>query len=226
MQRKYIVIAVGVLAAVIGFAWYMGNVRHELVANPDPNHTHADFAIWVDGKQMDFSGEQYMSGASTDATHEGAKDTYLHLHDGNGGVVHRHKPGLMFGQFMVTNLGLNLAHDVTYDANGGTVDIVCLFKDSVRTALGVQPAEDAPCLSGNMRGFVNGKEVPAFSLNEYVFADGDSILVTDATDQATVDAQLAALTDDACKYSKTCPWRGAPPTENCIADPEVPCTVN
>ena len=37
--------------------------------------------------------------------------------------------------------------------------------------------------------------------------------------------ELQEMTDDACKYSKTCPWRGEPPAESCIADPAVPCTA-
>jgi hypothetical protein len=62
----------------------------------------------------------------------------------------------------------------------------------------------------------------------YVFEDGDQILVyfnENGADDAEIAAAQAKMTDDACKYSKTCPWKGTPPTENCIADPTVPCIV-
>ena len=58
---------------------------------------------------------------------------------------------------------------------------------------------------------------------EYVFNDVDMIFLTDSTDETVIQNQLSQLTDDACLYSRTCPWRGDPPTENCIADPSVPC---
>ena len=57
----------------------------------------------------------------------------------------------------------------------------------------------------------------------YVFADEDKILITTAVDDTELQKELKLLTDDACLYSQTCPERGEPPTENCIADPAVPC---
>ena len=71
--------------------------------------------------------------------------------------------------------------------------------------------------------FVNEEEVE-FDL-EYVFKDMDTVLFTTSAGSAEVLSQVEALTDDACRYSKTCPWRGDPPAENCIADPAVPCVV-
>jgi hypothetical protein len=60
--------------------------------------------------------------------------------------------------------------------------------------------------------------------SDYVFEDGDALLLTDATDEKEVQNQLSAMTHDACLYSQTCPERGKPPVENCVADPTVPCT--
>ena len=186
----------------------------EAAVNPDSNHTHADFAIWTAGERMDFSGEEFMSGSSQDAEHLNAIHTYLHLHDGNGDVVHRHKPGLMFGEFMVSNLGLNVV-------SNRVENTTCLVRDKIH-ALG-ETSPIVTCISGNLRAFVNGKEVPAFDIPEYVFNDVDMIFLTDSTDETVIQNQLSQLTDDACLYSRTCPWRGDPPTENCIADPSVPC---
>lgn len=65
----------------------------EPAVNPDPNHTHADFAVFVDGTRFDFSQDKYMS------TEEHPKHPHLHMHDGNGNVMHRHKPGLTIADF-------------------------------------------------------------------------------------------------------------------------------
>ena len=200
-------IAVAVfLAYVVAFVWPPAPAY-----NPDPNHTHADFAVWIGGKQMDFSKPEFMSNELTSAEEEALKNPkadavahdpsalrkYLHLHDGNGHVIHRHKPGLGVGDFF-WSLGIDSTHD-------------CMTKPR-RTCL------DAGL---GLRLFVNEKELPY--VDNDVFADDDRILLTDSADPVEVQRELSLMTGDACRYSKTCPWKGAPPTENCIADPEVPC---
>lgn len=182
--------------------------------NPDPNHTHADFAIWIHNRKLDFSDPRYMSGTSTDeATHdeEGEHlDPYLHLHDEKGNVIHRHKPGLTIGDFL-SSLG------ITMDLGSG----------SCMRITGVDAVERSYCSdpsgSPRWRMFVNGTE-GAFD-PAYVFTDLDRILLSFGADDEEVQSQLKDLTDDACLYSRTCPERGDPPAESCIADPTVPCVV-
>jgi hypothetical protein len=69
--------------------------------------------------------------------------------------------------------------------------------------------------------FVNGTERPFDP--SYIFADLDQILLTYGATGEQVTNQLQTLSDDACLYSQTCPERGKPPVENCVADPAVPC---
>jgi hypothetical protein len=184
--------------------------------NPDPNHTHADFAVWIDGEKLDFSGEQFMSGSSKDAEETMAQETglqkYFHLHDGNGHVIHRHKPGLNIGQFLST-IGFGIA-SLPLDGK------VCWYTS--------HPGKPfTACESAALRFFVNDQDIPVHSeadITGYVFRDGDMLLITDAVDAKEVSRERMNMTSDACRYSKTCPWKGKPPTENCIADPEVPCT--
>jgi hypothetical protein len=176
--------------------------------NPDPNHTHADFAVWVGGTKLDFSGEQYMSEEGAD------HDEYFHLHDGNGRVIHRHKPGLPLSEFF-ESLGLHIADGcLTLDATQ-----YAKLDPSFRRDFNIQPRL---CPNGKFHWtmYVNGKKRPVdFG---YVFEDGDQILFAyDAGDDHT--QLLKRLTNDACLYSQTCPLRGKPPTEHCIADPAVPC---
>jgi hypothetical protein len=168
--------------------------------NPDPNHTHADFAIWINNTQVDYSGDEYMSGLSTDdATHdeeEEYKHKHLHLHDNVGHVIHRHKPGLVLNDFL-RSLGILHAENCLAVQNTSYCD--------------------------NWQMFVNGMKVTFDPM--YEFADLDKVLLTFNANEQQLAAQLEALTDDACLYSKACPWRGDPPAENCVADPEVPCVA-
>lgn len=185
--------------------------------NPDPNHTHADFAVWINGTKLDFSATQYMSGISTDpATHpDQGPQKYLHLHDGNGHVIHRHKPGLTLREFF-ESLG------TTFRNANGNMDLCVDF-----------PQMDEVCqneaMHRNWAMVVNGEH--RFFDPAYVFQDGDQILIDFSEDETQdTDARMTKewedMTGDACLYSRLCPWRGDPPTENCIADPEVPCVAS
>ncbi len=172
--------------------------------NPDPNHTHADFAVWIDGEELDFSGDELMSGLSTDDSTHDEEDEYhhqhLHLHDNVGTVIHRHKPGLSLEEFF------------------GSLQLAITKECYVSS----EPLADGQiCPDDPFRLFVNGEEIP-FDMG-YVFSDLDQILITNATDEAELANQFDHMTDQACLYSQACPWRGDPPAENCVADPEVPC---
>lgn len=169
--------------------WNLSN--REPVPNPDPNHTHADFAVWVDQQQVDFSDPKYMSGLSTDEhTHDEPGEylhEHLHLHDGVGHVIHSHKPGQTLREF--------------FDSIGYEFP---------------EPIE-------RWTMWINGQE-EEFNL-DYQFQDLDQIMLTNDAGAAQIGYELERLTDDACLYSRTCPWRGNPPTENCVADPEIPCVI-
>lgn len=214
-----------VIALLVLFTAAATYGRLHRVPNPDPNHTHADFAVWINGVQLDFAQEKYMSRVPVAfspnqsfsfvprvSAHEDEPEggsgvlvtgrEFLHLHDMNGHVIHRHKPGLGFGDFL-SSIGFMLTE-------------TCLTTDTGVTTCN----RDAGDI---WRLYVNGMQVTPLPVN-YLFADGDQILLTFGA-EADVPEQLSALTDDACKYSKTCPGRGAPPAENCIADPTIPCTV-
>lgn len=193
------------LALMIGLgAWAALNPRdpHD-VPSPDPNHTHADFAVWFNDLQIDFSRPEFMSGVSDDASsHDEAHEylhQYLHLHDGNGNVLHSHKAGLTLRDFF-TSLGMEFTTD-------------CFRIDP----------DHAACTGdlGALLMYVNGKSMPVNP--DYAFQDLDKILIILAASDEEVSEALAKMTDDACLYSLRCPWRGEPPTENCVADPAVPC---
>jgi hypothetical protein len=199
------------------------------VPNPDTNHTHADFAVWMpmtrnsdesqNIEKLDFTSPAFMSGLSTDDhTHDEPEEyhhQYLHLHDGNGHVMHSHKPDQTIGEFF---LSIGAAMSSTMELDGKIIQNNCFSWTDAKS-------EKYSRCSGEwgytIHMFVNGVEV---SYNpEYVFKDGDTILIISATSNDQIQTALSDMTEDACLYSKTCPWRGTPPTENCIADPLIPC---
>jgi len=171
------------------------------VPNPDPNHTHADLAIWIDDEQVDLSSEEYMSGVSDDGEHE-YLHKYLHFHDGNGKIIHQHKPEFSVNDFFVS-LKIGFSEN-------------CLILTKLE-------GEEVKCSNNLWRLWVNDEELP-FGLS-HVFKDLDMITITTSTNPNTIEKQVKPWTGDACLYSKRCPWKGDPPTENCIADPAVPCVV-
>lgn len=165
----------------------------ETAPNPDLNHTHADFAVFIDGEKLDFSSEKYMS------TEQKHLSQYLHLHDGIGTVIHRHKPGLTLGEF-ISSLGLTMAKD-------------CVTLET----------KEQLCNNGKKRWTMvvnGGRRIVDPS---YVFEDTDKILLSYSASDTLWESEWQQVTDDACLYSQTCPRRGRPPAENCIADPTVPC---
>jgi hypothetical protein len=198
--------------------------------NPDPNHTHADFAVWINGQKLDFSDERYMSAPPADETSwilkasaHGDEDDghvvpgreYLHLHDGNGHVLHSHKPGQTIGQFF-GSLGMPMTPNCfdLDDFQFATLD-PSWVRDFARTK--------KLCDDGKFHWtmMVNGARIPMNP--DYALVDLDTILLSYGASDTAATEEYAKMTDDACLYSKTCPERGDPPTENCIADPTVPC---
>jgi protein-disulfide isomerase len=158
-------------------------------------HIHANLKVILDGKPLDLTQDKYQS----TATHE--LDPYVHLHDGNGDVVHVHKKGETLGDFF-KSLGMSLA---------GT----CLTTD----------AGQKYCSAGGatLKLFVNGK--PNTQFDAYVPQDLDRILLSFGSESdAALQAQIASVADTACIYSLKCPERGKPPTETCVGGLGTKCS--
>lgn len=221
VMKNYLLPA-GIVVVLLGGALALVLSREPAgpAVNPDPNHTHADLAVWVNGQQLDFTDERYMSGAPEDGEQRVREAhplrQYLHLHDGVGHVIHRHKPGLTLGDFFVS-IGLPMTES-------------CLTLDDYQYALLDEEWIESfdigreLCTNGKFhwRMFVNGSEIP-FDPG-YEFQDLDKILLVYGAGDQFPD-QWAEMSDDACLYSRTCPERGDPPAENCIADPAIPCVI-
>lgn len=196
-----------VLAAAIAYFVFMKFINPYLPwepdpsLNPDPNHVHADFAVWINGTMLDFSDDKYMSGLSySDESHDEESEylhKYLHLHDNVGHVIHRHLPEYTVGDFLKS---------LSFSYEGD-----CLTTDEGTEYCG-------------WRMMLNGEEVAVDF--DYDFSDIDKIVLSHGATDDDLAAQWKDMTDDACLYSQACPWRGDPPAENCIADPAVPCVAD
>lgn len=164
-------------------------------------HAHTGFKVYLNGKAFDFSQSQYQSTEAKELN----KD--VHLHDGNGDIIHFHKKDISLNDFF-SSLGMDLTS-------------TCF---SVR-------ADEKYCSSGNnkLSFYVNGKENPDY--DSYKPQDLDRILITfGSLTKGEIDKQIASVSDNACLFSEKCPERGKPPIENCVgglgsdcveADPSV-----
>lgn len=155
-------------------------------------HEHADFKVYLLGEAHDFAQDKYMS------SKDDIQSNFVHLHDGDGEVVHKHLAGITLGTFFET-LGMQFTSD-------------CFTLDDGQAFCNDE--------ENRLRLYVNGKR--NFRYGDYEFFDLDQILITyGSEDKAAIAEQLASLTDKACIQSGSCPERGAPSDESsCLTGSE------
>ncbi len=164
----------------------------------DKIHEHADVKVMINGKAVDFSLAKYQT-----SEEQGGKelDPVVHLHDGNGTMIHLHQNGITLGRFL-QSLGMSFSKD-------------CFVLDT----------GEKFCNSNGktLKLFVNGERND--QADEYGLHDLDRILVSYGNENTTaVAAQVVSVGDSSCIYSEKCPERGKPPTEGCIGGLGTNCT--
>lgn len=151
-------------------------------------HVHADFHIYIQGERIDLARPELMT-TSEQEPHE-----HVHLHDGNGEVVHIHAEDIPFAEFL-DSIGIGLTEEcLTY-----------------------QDTEYCASETDKLALYVNEEKLPG-AITEYVPQDDDSVLLYFGSNDPSPDqirAYLDAIPDDACYYSGTCPERGTAPPESC-----------
>lgn len=150
-------------------------------------HVHVNIAVLLGGNALDFRQEKYQSMETKEL------DSNIHLHDGNGDLIHIHKQGATLGEFF-TSLGMSLSAD-------------CFILDSGKKF----------CNDGNntFKMYVNGK--PDSRFGDLEPQDLDRILLSYGHDsEGAVERQIDSVADTACIYSLKCPERGEPPAETCV----------
>ncbi|MFH1257585.1 MAG: hypothetical protein ABIG96_03960 [Candidatus Micrarchaeota archaeon] len=147
-------------------------------------HEHADFKAYLLGTAIDFTQEKYQS------TDNKTLSPFIHLHDGNGNVLHKHATGATLGLFFKS---LNMHFNST-----------CFIIDD-----GTPYCNSS---QNTLKLYVNGKQNSEFG--EYELNDLDKILISyGPSDDASIPSQLSSISDEACIYSETCPEKGKPPTD-------------
>jgi hypothetical protein len=190
---------VGIVLVGVAYGGYVYfNPEPEWMHDPvaenvvDGFHIHADFAVYIDGKQFNFAQEKYMT--STDVCHVATSEEHLHLHDMNGTVAHSHEDGHTWKDFF-GDLNFTFA-DGTMTTDDDTV-----YKNDGQK---------------QWHYLVNGQSVQ--SLAAYKLKDLDRVLLSYG-DVAPVEltTQMDSVTHQACIYSKTCPVPEGIvlPPENC-----------
>jgi hypothetical protein len=196
MERVYYV-ALALVAAIVvsalGVAVYFSLPPPQA---PESVHEHANFLVFVNGQQLNFSQEKYMEEETACKIHDkGANLTdkeKAHLHGLIGWVAHKHSSDATWG-LLFRNMGM-------------TFDSTCFVSDS---------ASYCNNATHELRMFVNGLENRLY--DKMPIRDMDRVLVTFGPRGENVAEQLASIPDDACIYSDKCPERGRPSQESCSA---------
>ncbi len=151
-------------------------------------HYHVDFKVYLNGEQFNFSQTKYMS------TNRSKLSNFVHLHDGDGEIIHKHISEATLGEFFTS---LNMSFNST-----------CFVTDM----------KSVFCNSGDkqLKFFVNG--IKRNEYGDYDFQDLDRILITfDNDSEIALTQQLNSVTDKACIQSNKCPERGVPTDESSCA---------
>ncbi|MBI2617510.1 thioredoxin domain-containing protein [Candidatus Gottesmanbacteria bacterium] len=163
-------------------------IKSPITVSPtEKYHAHVAFKVYILGKTVDFSQDKYQSKEGNELNEN------IHLHDGNGEIIHLHKEEMTIGDFF-SSLGI-----------GFTPTCFTLSEN------------EKYCSSekNTLQFLINGKPSPEFGA--YKPVDLDRILISFGDTSGTALAkQIDSISDTACIYSEKCPERGKPPTEHCV----------
>ena len=147
----------------------------QLQCNMDPKstigvlgsaHIHADWKMYINGKEIPFSKEEYVM-----------KSSFIHVDSGApspekiGNVLHMHATGVPLWIF--------------FESIGMKFDKQCLSLDAGKKYCG----DDKRAL----KFYVNGK--PQSEYEQYVFHDGDKVLISYGDKDEDMTKQLQSITD-------------------------------
>ena len=181
MDNQWIYALAGIGIAAIALLTFFVMYQPVVPSRPNDLHFHADFKVFLNGVPIDFSQSRFQSDENQSLSPS------IHLHGGNGNVIHKHQSRVTLGDF--------------FESIGMKLSSTCILLIDKTTY----------CNSGEntLKMFVNGK--PSNEFDRYDFQDLDRILISYGNDSSDVIAnQLSQVTDNACIQSGTCPERGAP----------------
>lgn len=116
-KRALLFTFVGIL---ISFVILFG-LRFALIQDKH-THYHANFAIYINGQQINFDSPLYFEEVQTcSGDFENDPKHRAHMHDQKSGLVHVHDEGVTWGHFLA-NLGFGVTKDLIQTNTGTYVD--------------------------------------------------------------------------------------------------------
>ncbi|MBI5224315.1 hypothetical protein HY989_00430 [Candidatus Micrarchaeota archaeon] len=184
MMYKKTLFATLLLLVLISILMLLGNKEKPQIGIVGEIHYHADFKVFIEGFEINFSNPKYMSADNSSLS------KFTHLHDMNGEILHVHAKGVTLGMFFKS-----LRMEFTSE---------CLLLDGGK--------KYCPDGEKNLKLYVNGVYNPL--MHEYMPQDLDRILITYGNEpESSLKSQMESVKNNACIYSEKCPQRGSPPLE-------------
>lgn len=140
-------------------------------------HEHSDFAVFVNGRQIDFDKDQFLSSEANE------RSPNVHVHAPRTNVAHLHREQTTFDEFF-RSLGMELRDD-------------CL-----NLATGEKLCNDA---TNQLRFMVNGVQVDKLMFEK--MTDMGRVLISYGPRDADLQTQWAAVSDEACIPGENCAAR-------------------
>jgi len=153
-------------------------------SEPLEYHTHADFKVYLNGSFINFSQDKFQSNEE----HLLSQD--VHLHDGNGNIIHFHKAGITMKDFF-NSINMDISNNCFVDDLGHNY---CNNKNY------------------SLEFYVNGLKINNYE--NYVSKDLDRILIAYVNKNENISKLLDMVTNDSCIQSEKCPERGKPSDES------------
>jgi len=190
MKNQLLPILIGLVLAVGILVSFLALYNPPVPARLNDVHFHADFKVFINGEAFDFTRSQYQS----DENH--VLNPAMHLHDGNGNILHKHQSDATIGDF--------------FDSIGMQLSSRCLVLDN----------NDSYCNSGEQTLKMRVNEKPNYQFGDYSLNDLDRILISYGNEsESQLTLQMDSVTDLACVNSNKCPDRGTPADEsNCTVE--------
>lgn len=193
------------IGLILGIVLVLG---YKIVESKPEFHKHVDFALFLNGKQFDFSGTEFMHVKPCVSLNPLLQTAYAHkdseggdltdavdLHDNVGTVIHVHQAGIAYHDFF-ESLGMTFEDARFVDPKGNEL------KNNE---------------THSFRFFLNEKEAPTLANTE--IRDLDRVLIAYGPRNRSLEsiqAELGQITNDSCVASGKCPHRPAPvSTESC-----------
>lgn len=177
------------LTAVLGLAIIASLLPDQKIGLYGSQHIHADFLVQIEDQILDFSLPKYQS------TNEHPRSPLVHLHDGNGNVIHIHATGITWRQ--------------VFQALGFSLNASCIGTDT-----GNQYCTNATQV---FRTYVNNHYRADLSRALVRDLDRAVFVYYPRNEEHKLNKALRSVSIDACIASQKCQERGMPePEAGCI----------